>query len=177
MPVINKYTDFDKNGRLRSLIKFNCELCGNETIKRLEETKRRGYFCKSCKLKENSRIEFNNKNLELTCANVLKSRMNKRYIKRGLSCDLSGEEILRLVKSKCHYCGDINSNHFKYTQPNFYYDFYYNGIDRIDSSKGYIKGNVLPCCKTCNISKMDMNYNDFINHIVKIYNNIKNASI
>jgi hypothetical protein len=172
-----KFTQFDHNGRLRSMIQFLCENCNNETIQRLEEVKRRGYLCKSCKLKQNSQNEFYHKDLELTCAKVLKSRMNKRYNKRGLGCTLSGEEILSLVKSKCHYCGSKNSNHFKYKQPNFEYNFYYNGIDRIDSSIGYIQGNVVSCCKTCNIAKMDMNYNDFINHIKKIYNNLRNAGI
>lgn len=172
------FTELDTKGRLRSKVKFLCEKCNCETIQRLEEIKRRGTLCKKCKLKENSTKEFKYKDLELTCANVLKSRMNKRYIKRGLNCTLTGNEILELVKSKCHYCGDEASNMFLYNQPNFEYKFYYNGIDRIDSSKGYIKGNVLSCCKTCNISKMDMDYNKFIEHINKIYINlIENANI
>jgi len=172
------FTELDTKGRLRSKAKFLCEKCNCETIQRIEEVKRRGYLCKSCKLKENSIKEFKYKDIELTCANVLKSRMNKRYIKRGLNCTLTGAEILNLVKSKCHYCGDLSSNAFIYKQPNFEYIFYYNGIDRIDSSKGYIKGNVLSCCKTCNVSKMDMNYEKFIEHISKIYKNlIEDANI
>jgi hypothetical protein len=170
MPVIK--TALDKNGRLRSIATFNCINCNDETSQRLDEFKRRGALCKKCKLKENSKNEFNNKNLEFTCAKVIKSHLNKRYAKRGLICNLSSEEVFNLVKSNCHYCGDGFSNTLYYNQPNFKYIFYYNGIDRIDSSKGYIKGNVVPCCKTCNVSKMDMNYNDFINHIKKIYKNL-----
>jgi hypothetical protein len=169
------FTELDSNGILRSRVQFECIDCQTISYQRLEEVKRRGYYCKKCKLLQNSQKEFQNKNLELTCAKVLKSRMNKRYDKRGLKCTLSGNEILELVKSKCHYCGDKNSNHYKYKQPNFEYDFYYNGIDRIDSSLGYIQGNVVTCCKTCNVAKMDMNYYDFINHIVKIYKNLRNA--
>jgi len=172
------FTELDKAGRLRSKAKYLCEKCNCETVQRLEEVKRRGKLCKKCKLKENSINEYKYKDIELTCANVLKSRMNKRYIKRGLTCTLTGSEILDLVKSKCHYCGGEFSNAFVYKQKNFEYIFYYNGIDRIDSSKGYIKGNVLTCCKTCNVSKMDMNYDKFIEHITKIYKNlIEDANI
>lgn len=171
MPVIN--TAIDKNGRLRSIATFNCNNCNDETSMRLDEFKRRGALCKKCKLIENSQNTFSSKDLELTCAKIFKSRINKRYIKRGLTCNLSSEEVLKLIKSNCHYCGGGFSNTLNYIQPNFRYTFNHNGIDRIDSSKGYIKGNVVSCCKTCNVSKMDLSYDDFINHIKKIYQNLK----
>jgi hypothetical protein len=171
MPVIT--TSKDNYGRLRSIATYKCKDCNEITSVRLDEFKRRGDLCKKCKIAENSRIEFNSKDLELTCAAIFKSRINKRYIKRGLTCNLTTEEVLNLVKSNCHYCGDGFSNLLNYNQPHFKYKFYYNGIDRIDSSKGYIRGNVVSCCKTCNVSKMDMDYNKFINHIKKIYNNLK----
>jgi hypothetical protein len=47
-------------------------------------------------------------------------------------------------------------------------DFRYNGIDRVDSSMGYVAGNVVPCCSTCNRMKLDHSYDDFIAHIKKI---------
>jgi hypothetical protein len=170
------YTKIDKSGRLRSVGTYNCDKCNIECTQRAEEIKRRGTLCKKCKLKENSNNEFYNKDLELTCANILKSRLNKRYIKRGLTCTLSGQEILKLVKDKCHYCGTEHSNNMLYNQPNFKYNFIHNGIDRIDSTKGYIQGNVVSCCKTCNVSKMNMGYQEFIKHITKIYNYLINAS-
>lgn len=171
MPIIK--TQKDKFGRLRSVVFYNCKNCNCETSIRKDEFDRRGDLCKKCKLIENSTAKFKDKDLELVCAAVFKSRLNKRYIKRGLTCNLTTEEVLELVKSKCHYCGDGFSNLLNYNQPYFKYKFYHNGIDRIDSSKGYIKGNVVSCCKTCNISKMDMDYNAYINHIKKIYKNLK----
>ena len=71
------------------------------------------------------------------------------------------------MKDKCHYCGAEHSNNMLYNQPNFKYNFIYNGIDRICSSKGYIQGNVVTCCRTCNVAKSDMSYKEFINHITK----------
>lgn len=47
-----------------------------------------------------------------------------------------------LVKGKCYYCGQVGSNSTGY-----------NGIDRVDNSKGYIEGNVVSCCKQCNRAK------------------------
>lgn len=29
------------------------------------------------------------------------------------------------------------------------------GIDRVDSQKGYSKGNCVPCCEVCNEMKLD----------------------
>ena len=46
----------------------------------------------------------------------------------------------------------------------------YSGIDRVNSEKGYVKNNVVPCCKVCNIAKHNMSQNDFFNWINKVYN-------
>jgi len=39
-----------------------------------------------------------------------------------------------------------------------------NGVDRIDSSKGYTKNNVQPCCEVCNRMKLDHSHEFFIKH-------------
>lgn len=49
------------------------------------------------------------------------------------------------------------------------YDIVYNGIDRVDNSKGYIKGNCVSCCSICNTMKLSLNLEDFKEHINKIY--------
>ena len=61
-----------------------------------------------------------------------------------------------LKTRKCHYCGSEKSN----------------GIDRIDSSLGYLPDNVLPCCKICNYMKNNHSYKFFVEHIKKIVENI-----
>ena len=45
-----------------------------------------------------------------------------------------------------------------------------NGIDRIDSSKGYSLDNCVPCCPLCNRLKSDLDKNMFLEHISKIHN-------
>lgn len=44
-----------------------------------------------------------------------------------------------------------------------------NGIDRIDSSKGYIKDNIASCCYACNLAKNKFNRDEFINHCEKFF--------
>lgn len=167
-----KYTKIDKNGLLRSYVDFICKDCNKLTTQRIDEYKRKGNLCRSCKRRIQSINEFNTKNIELVCATTLLSRLYKRYAFKGLTSNLNGVEALELFKDKCHYCGIKNSNKFIYKQPHFSHIFYYNGIDRIDSSKGYIKGNILSCCKRCNIAKSDMKYHEFIELIKRIYANL-----
>jgi hypothetical protein len=53
-----------------------------------------------------------------------------------------------------------------------------NGIDRVDSSKGYVTDNVVPCCRDCNVAKSDLSKAEFLNLVEKIYNHsIKGASL
>jgi len=66
-------------------------------------------------------------------------------------------EYMKLVSSnKCHYCENRLPKQGA-------------GIDRIDSSKGYVSGNCLPCCTSCNHMKNDMDYYEFLEHVEKVY--------
>ena len=64
---------------------------------------------------------------------------------RGLEFNLDEEMFIMLINAKCHYCSGEGG-----------------GIDRIDSSLGYIQTNVLPCCWHCNMMKNDRSYDDFL---------------
>jgi 5-methylcytosine-specific restriction endonuclease McrA len=169
---IKKFTKIDSKGRLRSIVEFICNDCSKKTTQRIDEFHRKGKLCRNCKRRIQSINEFDDKDVDSVCSNILLSRLNKRYNHRGLTCNLNNSEALSLFKAECHYCGVKNSNKHIYKLPHISHIFYYNGIDRIDSSKGYIRGNVLSCCKKCNVAKSDMKYDEFINHIKRIYANI-----
>lgn len=169
---IKKYTKVDTKGTLRTYVDFICTDCKKQTTQRIDEYHRKGSLCRFCKRRIQSINGFENKNLELICANTLLSRLKKRYLYKGLTSNLTGDEVYKLFKSECHYCGVLNSNKYIYKQQHYSHMFYYNGIDRIDSKKGYIRNNVLPCCKKCNLAKSDMKYDEFIEHIKLIYANI-----
>lgn len=70
---------------------------------------------------------------------------------RNLRFDLTLAEFNSITKEDCHYCGDSNV-----------------GIDRIKNREGYVKGNIVPCCTTCNMMKKDLEYDMFLKHVSKV---------
>jgi len=87
--------------------------------------------------------------------------------KRNIVFSLSKEEVFEIIIKNCFYCGEKPSNISRNTHNCG--DFIYNGIDRIDSSKGYIKNNVVPSCWMCNHSKNNVSIDDFDKWIEKVY--------
>lgn len=84
--------------------------------------------------------------------------------KRNLSWSLTQEFFFSLIHKECYYCGLPPSNNSKYKGT----DFLYTGIDRIDNDIGYEYGNVVPCCKICNMAKRSMKQHEFIKWIDRI---------
>ncbi|PWT75534.1 MAG: hypothetical protein C5B59_08630 [Bacteroidetes bacterium] len=73
--------------------------------------------------------------------NSLRGRWNffkSKAKKRGIALELSYEEWIAIVNgAPCHYCGhEITSKG--------------SSLDRKNSSLGYTKDNVVPCCVPCN---------------------------
>lgn len=89
-------------------------------------------------------------------------------IYRGFYSTLTKEVFKNLILDNCHYCGSEPSNVCK--PKHLYGEMLYNGIDRIDSTKGYEEGNVVTCCKVCNRAKMDMSYEEFVKWIDQLKN-------
>lgn len=87
---------------------------------------------------------------------------------RNLPFLLTENECKKLFLSNCHYCGEPPSLLAKTRKK----DFYYNGIDRMNSELGYTNDNCVSCCKECNYLKSKIPYKDFINKIIKIYQHV-----
>lgn len=83
--------------------------------------------------------------------------------------DLQFDDFYRLSQQPCHYCGSEASNCAKKV-------FKYNGLDRLDNSRGHDLDNLVPCCWTCNEKKSDMNYDEFISWISKIYCRLQSSA-
>jgi hypothetical protein len=79
--------------------------------------------------------------------------------RRGISWDLTFEQFKEITSSKCHYTGRLPSNIIKRAGGDVYA---YNGVDRIDNTKGYFLENCVPCCSEVNYAKRVMGYFDFI---------------
>jgi hypothetical protein len=61
---------------------------------------------------------------------------------RGLPVSITNEQLVKLRKRPCHYCGGS-------LPPAG------SGLDRLDNTKGYHLDNVVPCCTTCNLMRGD----------------------
>lgn len=91
---------------------------------------------------------------------------------RNHSFDLTFEEFDDLIQQNCVYCGaapQTNEQIIKERGNSREPLFYYNGIDRIDSSIGYCLSNCVPCCSKCNYMKRAYGREEFLSHIKTIY--------
>lgn len=84
---------------------------------------------------------------------------------RDLEFSLDREYFVALAHQPCAYCGDMDGRKKRYTGD----EFRMNGIDRVDNTKGYIKGNVVSCCKMCNRAKRDYEKSTFLSWIKRVY--------
>ena len=89
--------------------------------------------------------------------------------RRNISFNLSIYDFLNIIENECYYCGNGLLN-IEITTSG--HTLKYNGIDRVDNSKGYDSDNVVSCCKICNKMKSDLDIKDFKNQIKKIHNHI-----
>lgn len=86
--------------------------------------------------------------------------------KRGIAWELSDEDFFELIQNNCYYDGvpplQVYASHKG--------DYKYNGIDRVDNTKGYTKDNCVACCWNCNNAKKDMTQEKFYDFIARISN-------
>ena len=98
------------------------------------------------------------------------AKHNKRAFK------LTKEQFKKLTSSKCFYCGThpyllfnpLRSTNRKGT-PISREAYLYNGVDRVNSKKGYIISNCVSCCFICNRMKNTIDLDVFQKQIKKIY--------
>lgn len=76
--------------------------------------------------------------------------------KKGLRFEFTKEKFEKLVCQKCFYCGILPKKLF-------------NGIDRINSERGYTIKNCVSCCTHCNYAKNSMSQKEFYKWIKRVY--------
>lgn len=81
--------------------------------------------------------------------------------RRNLQFELTREDYELMIHEPCTYCG----NEIKYIDDTVLL----NGVDRIDSTLGYVEGNCVPCCLKCNRAKNAMTKEEFITWVKKTY--------
>lgn len=93
--------------------------------------------------------------------------------RNGYFCSLTDEEFESIIFQNCYYCDASPSK--KYPRKNKKNYIAVNGIDRLNSNKGYIQNNVVPCCWICNFSKNTLTLLEFSFWIAQVYKNISSV--
>lgn len=94
-----------------------------------------------------------------TAARNVYSHYQTRARRKSLEFALSFDGFLLLSQQPCAYCGESLSNQTVTPAGEL---FRYNGVDRVDSHKGYTEENCVACCGWCNIAKFDLSAEDFV---------------
>jgi hypothetical protein len=109
----------------------------------------------------------------------LLSQLRHRARKRGVPCTLTLPQFRYISGLPCAYCSSPPANFYgrKITinygsgarritdRDNL---LIFSGIDRVDSSNGYVSNNVLPCCAFCNRAKDDWTLDEFIERLQRL---------
>lgn len=118
----------------------------------------------------------------------LLSQLGSRARNRGVPCTLTLPQFQYISSLQCAYCDAPPANFYgrKITIPiaggvkriadrdNL---LIFSGIDRVDSSGGYVPGNVLPCCAFCNRAKDDWTVGEFIERLARLGCTLMEADI
>lgn len=163
-------TEFYKDKRRVSGLRSECKSCSLEDNSNREHrylgTRKEYRDNNKDKIKKIHRTYYiNNREQILKTNSYYRTSLNYKFIsykngakRRGLEWQLTKEDFEEYWNKNCFYCNNEIST---------------IGIDRIDSTKGYVKDNIKPCCSLCNTIKLDLTYNEFIGQIIKIYNNLE----
>jgi len=102
---------------------------------------------------------------------ILLREYKRGAIDRNLSWEINEELFRQLTKGNCCYCGAAPAQTLSPSNQKrpFNGDYVHNGIDRMDSSKGYTEDNCVSCCSACNFLKGSRNKDEFIIWINQVY--------
>lgn len=149
-------------------VKCNCGKTKTTLLSPLLHGRNKG--CKKCSPQHKRTAE----QLQSAIVNKIYLAYKTQAKERNYSFSISLDQFKSLIFQNCFYCGATLSNIKKTKVKNNEATFVkYNGIDRLDNLIGYEINNCVPCCKTCNIMKLDHSTTDFLEHIKKIIINNK----
>jgi hypothetical protein len=101
--------------------------------------------------------------------------LKQRYKGRGYAMEIDKPIFLDLLYRNCTYCGEPARNEYNACRKSgpvafrgVDYGYKYTGLDRVDSTMGYPRSNVTPCCGRCNIAKRDLTVEEFFRRVFLI---------
>lgn len=145
----------------------NCQcLCGNTKL--VQARHLIGEGTKSCGcLRREGKFGVSPLSLGQAAKNEWWYTLNQNAKTRGYKMELSYEEAQSIGERCCTYCG--TSPREVKTKKTTHGGIKRNGIDRVDNNLGYIRGNVVPCCTTCNKAKSTMSQLEFFEWLKRAY--------
>lgn len=139
--------------------------CGAELVVAGKDLRRKHRTSCGCKRKEG-----NLKQRKPTATFFSLYRVYERSAAaRNLKFSITFKDAVLLFKQPCYYCNVSPFRIWKSKVKDGQANEVYNGIDRIDNTKGYIKNNVVPSCTYCNYAKRDRTVKDFLNWVDQIH--------
>jgi hypothetical protein len=100
---------------------------------------------------------------------------------RNYNFDITLEYFSEKIKEKCYYCNSEPKNIKKPSKRRKWKEnqvvLAYNGLDRVDNTKGYTVENTVSCCSMCNIAKSKTDVNVFYQWVNDVYINLKNKGL
>ena len=153
------------NGRYKvKRLMCSCS-CGNTTEVRVYELLRGITSSCGCLARERA-SEANRLPKGVASLNSLYDNYKRRARRIGIAFNLSLERFREMTQQLCHYCGKEPSGVVARKGTNG--EYIYNGIDRQDNKVGYEDGNVVPCCKQCNMMKGTQTVEEFLEGVSRI---------
>ena len=157
-----KLISFSKDSSHGAIWLFKCD-CGREKIIKANSVLSGSTKACGCLVYNWSGLSDNDRLLNRVVSSYKNRAKNINKI-----FELSKDSMILLISSPCFYCGRIGSNYLRRKFGKKTLEMRYNGIDRMNSSIGYIKENVVSCCFLCNRMKMKLSVIKFLKHINEI---------
>lgn len=157
----------DSKGRRKVYYRCQCD-CGNEAVISGNELCNGRQSCgcvldffRKNILPKNAKEIFSLPEGE-SSFNAIYSSYIDRAKRKNFEFSLTKEEFRNITSKNCFFCGvEPKQIYYKGKRHNNGH-YLHNGIDRIDSSIGYVKNNILPCCEICNKAKRDLPMSEFL---------------
>jgi hypothetical protein len=161
--IYNKLTVIKKMPNKQGRTMWLCKcICGNEIITRGESV--RSGHTKSCGC-----IKSLSKGLASMRSIII--RYKKSAKRRGYNYNLTEEQFKEITQKDCYYCG-AKPKQISKGKKSTNGTYTYNGIDRIDNTKGYAIDNIVPCCLNCNTAKGTKTIQEFKEWVRRLNNKI-----
>lgn len=153
-----------EDGRADGVALWHCRCdCGQYTTTRAPSL--RNGSTRSCGCINVARLRARQIPRRIRAMNIAFNTMKQNARGRDLQWQLPDDVVEHLCAQDCHYCGSPPSNFGRTDLQGVYR---YNGLDRVDSARGYSVDNVVPCCIVCNRAKSDLPLAEFLEWVCRL---------